>query len=109
MSQKENGTDFPAEWEFLPSLRRVVSDLLTDRFSDIQKRVKIKYRHGWEESGYISRSTGSIRIPIVVHSRASTGGGPMGLDVAEICETRKPYKVLWSLEKDEPAAWVHLA
>ena len=108
MSQEADGTTFPAEWGYLPSLRRVVSGLMRDRVERGMKRVKIKYRSGWEESGYISRSSGRLKCPIVIHNRSSIGGGLMGHHVESISETRKPHKVLWSLERDEPAAWVHL-
>ncbi len=73
-----------------------------------QRKTRLRFFYGnqetgelWgdHEDGYIGRSTGVQRIPLVINNQRSMGGGAL-LDhcIVAICETKKPEKWLWVCE-----------
>ncbi len=85
--------------------QRVVDILERYRQGHSDQRLKLHYGdtetgRDWMEiygvTGYVGRSMGPIRIPILVHNSRSTGGGGI-LDycIIKITETTKPHRVLY--------------
>lgn len=74
------------------SLSKVLERLRQDR-----TRVTVRYKWGEESSGYISRSTGSVKIPLLVYNTRAWGGE--GLLTHCIVEIRHSNKrrggVIW--------------
>jgi len=99
-----NGTTYKDETPL-----EVVNILENNRLSHRGKRLKIYYGNtetgkDWNEiydiSGYIGRSTGSIKIPLLIHNKRSMGGsGILDHCIVKITETTKPYKVLYQHSK----------
>ncbi|MBU2346535.1 MAG: hypothetical protein KJ888_20285, partial [Gammaproteobacteria bacterium] len=74
-----------------------------------QERLRLYYGDSetgldWEEvydvTGYVGHSTGTVKIPLLVHNARSLGGSPI-LDhcIVKITKTTKPYKVLYQHPK----------
>ena len=54
----------------------------------------------WKEEydiyGYVGRSTGQVKIPLLIHNRSSTGGGALLDDcIVKITESKAPHRVLY--------------
>ena len=80
-----------------PQVRRVVEDQLAARKQGGGMRLRFHYGDpttgqawGDSETGYVGRSTGQIKIPLVVHNaRSMGGGGLLDKNVVKIEGTRK--------------------
>ena len=70
-------------------------------------RIKVIYRDGFSQVGYLNASSGDIKHPMVVHNRSSSGGTLLFKDIMKITSSRKGGKVYWDMERDEPILWVH--
>lgn len=76
-----------------------------EKLRETQQRVKLYYGDrvtggDWEEEfdtkGRISRSTGNIKIPLLINNRRSYGGGTILTDcIVKIELTTKPHTVLY--------------
>lgn len=56
-------------------------------------RVRLAVTFSWSEDGpsrgYVGRSTGSVKVPLLVHNARSMGGGVLSAeDVVEVRESR---------------------
>lgn len=91
---------YPAAW--CDSLKNIVNFLITK-----QVRVKVRSKFGDTQTGYISLTTGQVRMPIVLYDRRSQGGQLMFNSVVQVSSSRKKGKVYWDIERDEPVLWVH--
>jgi len=103
-----DGTSFPADMP--QSLRRCLFGLLRLRSTPDPPRVKISYRGGFEEFGYLSRTAGDLKVPMIRPNRNSSGGDLVSGGVLTVESSRADRKgrrtVYWSLERDDPVAWV---
>lgn len=88
---------------------QVIEILEGSRLSYREKRLRVHYGDtktgkDWMEQydimGYVGRSMGPIKIPLLIHNKRSMGGGGM-LDhcIVKITETVKPHKVLYQHPK----------
>jgi hypothetical protein len=88
--------------------QKVIDVLEQARQSRPRRRLSILYgdvnsgkNWGSPERGYIGNSTGSIKIPILVHNTRSLGGGSiMDSCILEIRES-KGGKILYSLQFEQ--------
>jgi hypothetical protein len=83
----------------------VVKILEDNRKNHRGKRLRLWYGNSktgedWEESyattGYIGRSTGLVKIPLLIHDTRGWGGpGLLDDTIIKIAETKEPHRVLY--------------
>lgn len=62
-------------------------------------RVRVKFTWGTSE-GYIGRTVGDVRAPLLIHNRRSMGGELLDVEkIVEVRSTLKPCRKIWSLEE----------
>jgi hypothetical protein len=75
------------------------------------ERLVLDYGHAdtgksWGEvydiAGYIGRSTGQIKIPLLIHNSRSVGGGAILTDCIVCIKTSKDKRVLWQHPTYQP-------
>jgi hypothetical protein len=77
-----------------------------ERCKSNRKRIIVDYgnvetKESWNEvydvTGYVGRSTGDIKIPLLVYNRRSIGGGSISTDCILSIKESKGKRVLFSL------------
>lgn len=92
------------------STPQAVIDILENNLRNRrQQRIKIHYGDvltgkDWCEihdvTGYVGRSTGYVKIPLLIYNSNSTGGsGILDHCIVKITESKKPYRVLYQHPK----------
>jgi hypothetical protein len=83
------------------NLCNLLNELRENRTRIVVDYGNVKTGKSWEEvydiSGYIGRSTGSIKIPLLVHNSRSFGGGSLLDDCILSIKTSKGKKEIYHL------------